>query len=268
MADGTDAAGVPGESFPDRPGRWHPVALAFGWGLSAVLLASWLVEPTRSVWIAMDEAVFWALNDSLSRGKAWQVFWALANSRASDVVAAFTMIGLYLHFMHGRGRDARDRLIAVGTMLTGLVIVSVQIGKAIPYSRLSATLVYPGALRLAERVSWIPVKDSSTDTFPGDHATVLLVCAGVITFYLPRAYAVGAWILAVTFMAPRVVDGAHWLSDETVGAVAIAGAVLTCTFATPLHRIMTDRLERLIRRVPAHGGRSPYYGRSVSHPRA
>ena len=244
-------AGSERPSVPERPGTWHPVALALGCSLSVALLASWLLEPTRSLWLALDERVFWALNGSLACCRAWQVLWALANNRMVDIVAALAMVGLYLHFMLRAGPVARNRLVAVGAMLTGLVLFAVQIGKALPIRRPSATLMHPSAFRLTELVSWLPTKDASADTFPGDHATVLFICAGVITLYLPRAYAAAAWTLAAVFMVPRLVSGAHWVTDDLVGAVSVAGFVLTCTFATPLHRIMTDHLERVIGRLRA-----------------
>ena len=49
-------------------------------------------------------------------------------------------------------------------------------------------------------------------------------------------------------MVPRIVSGAHWLTDDLVGSVAVAGFVLSYELTTPLHSIMTDRLERLVRR--------------------
>ncbi len=236
--------------MPERPGNWHPAALALGCSLSVVVFASWFLGPTRYLWLALDEKVFWALNGSLACCRRWQVFWAFANNRAVDIFAALGMIGLYLHFMVRAGHHARDRLLAIGVMLTGLVLVAVQIGKALPITRPSATLIHPSAIRLAELVSWLPTKDSSADTFPGDHAVVLFICAGVITIYLPRVYAAAAWTLAIVFMLPRLVSGAHWLTDDVVGAASLAGFALTCTFATPLHRALTDRIEHLIERLP------------------
>jgi len=115
-------------------------------------------------------------------------------------------------------------------------------------SRPSPTVVHSDALRLSQLVSWIPTKDISGDGFPGGHAVVLLICAGVITYYLPRAYELAAWVLEVVFTVPRIVSGAHWLTDNLVGSVAVAGFVRSYVLATPLHSIMTDRLERLVYR--------------------
>ena len=231
-----------------RPGDWHPAAFVLGCGLSIALLMSWILEPTRSLWLTLDENVFWALNDSLAWGRGWQVFWAVANNRAVDIVAALSVIGLFAVFVLRKGRERTEFFVAVGLLLTILVYSASQIAGAIMISRPSPTVVHSDALRLSQLVSWIPTKDISGDGFPGDHAVVLLICAGVITYYLPRAYALAAWVLAVVFTVPRIVSGAHWLTDDLVGSVAVAGFVLSYVLATPLHSIMTDRLERLVYR--------------------
>jgi membrane-associated phospholipid phosphatase len=236
-------------------GTWHPAALALGCGLSAALFGTWLVEPTRGWWLALDESVFWALNGSLAWSGPWRGFWAVANSRLGDLVEASAVVAVYLIFLFRQDRRARQTLLAVGVMLTGLVVTGIQIGKVLPFQRESGTQLHHGALRLSEMVTWIPTKDISSDTFPGDHATVLLLCAGVISFYLPRGYAIVTWLIAVAFMSPRLVSGAHWLTDDLVGSVAIAGALLSVTFATPLHRVVVDALEGVIGRIRALRGR-------------
>jgi membrane-associated phospholipid phosphatase len=234
--------------IPDRTDNWHPAVFVSGCVVSIVYLASWFLEPTRSLWLALDEKVFWALNRSLASGTAWQVLWAVANNRVIDVIAALGMIGLFAHFVLRKARDRMDFFVAVGFMLTALILVGSRISAALPVERRSATLIHPDALRLTTLVPWIPTKDTAGDCFPGDHAAVLFICAGVITFYLPRTYAVAAWALAIVFMIPRLVGGAHWLTDDLVGAAAVAGFVLSCALATPLHGVTTRRLESWIRR--------------------
>ena len=81
----------------DRPEDWHPIAFVTGSILSVALLVSWFVEPTRSIWLALDEHFFWATNDTLARGRSWQVLWAVANFRAVDLLAALSMAGLFAH---------------------------------------------------------------------------------------------------------------------------------------------------------------------------
>jgi membrane-associated phospholipid phosphatase len=134
-------------------------------------------------------------------------------------------------------------------MLTLILFVGKQIADAIPVSRPSPTLVYPDALRLSLLVPDIRAKDFAYDAFPGDHALVLLLCAGVFTYFLPRAHAVAAWFLALVFSIPRLVGGGHWLTDIIVGSVSVALLVLSWALATPLHRVMTDMFERGVSRI-------------------
>jgi len=234
----------------DRPEDWHPTAFVTGNILSVALLASWFVEPTRSIWLAVDEHFFRITNDALARGRSWQVLWAAANSRAVDLIAALSMVGLYAHYVLRRGRDRLDRFVAVGMMLTGFLVVAKRFADALAVvHRRSPTLTHTDAHRLSELVSWIPTKDAAGDSFPGDHCMVLLICAGVISFYLPRAWAAGAWIVAGAFTVPRLLSGAHWLSDNVVGSLAVASFLLTWMLATPLHSVTTDALEKLLRRL-------------------
>ncbi len=232
---------------------WHPVAFATGCGFCVLLLVSWFVEPTRSLWLAVDDRFFFAVNGSLASAGNWQVFWALANNRMVDIVSALTVVALYAHFVWRYESVRTDRSIARGLLLTGMVIAAKQIAEALAVlvGRTGPTIVHPDAIRLSKLLPGFPTKDTGHVVFPGDHATILLVCAGFLTFYLPRRYAVVGWIAAVAFSIPRLVGGGHWLTDDLVGAVAVAGFILTYVFATPLHRIATERLETTITGIRA-----------------
>ena len=113
--------------IPHRSEDWHPVAFILGCGLSIALLMSWILEPTRSLWLTLDDNFFWAVNDSLAWGRGWQVFWAVANNRAVDAVAALSFFGLFVHFIVRKGQERTEFLLAIGLMLTGLLIAAVQI---------------------------------------------------------------------------------------------------------------------------------------------
>ena len=133
-------------------------------------------------------------------------------------------------------------------MITGMLLVAKRLVDAIALvvARKSPTLVHLDAFRLSEALPSIAAKDAARFVFPGDHATVLIICATMITCFLPRAHAAAAWIVAVVFTAPRLVSGAHWLSDNLVGSVAVAGFVLTYVLATPLKGALIDRTEKVV----------------------
>ena len=233
----------------DRPEDWHPAAFVTGSILSVVLLVSWFVEPTRSFWLAIDLQFFRATNDTLAWGRPWQTLWAVANIRAVDLLSALSMVGLYAHYGFRRGREQLGRFLAVGLMIASLLVVAKRFADALStVHRRSPTLLYDDAYRLSELAPWISTKDTAVDSFPGDHCMVLIICAGIISFYLPRAWSAIAWIFAVLFSVPRLMSGAHWLSDNLVGSVAIAGFLLTWVLATPLHSVISDWFERFLHR--------------------
>lgn len=211
--------------------------------LAASLFASWLFEPTRSYWIALDTATFWAMNNSLDCCKTWQWIWALSNNRAFDLVAAIGLVSVFIHYALKYDRQRLYRYIAILIFAGVIGVLSMQIGKNIPIERPSATQKFSNVLLLTELVPEISTKDSSGDSFPGDHGTTLVVIAGFALFYLPHAHGLLASFLAVAFALPRVMSGAHWLTDEIVGALSLAMIMLSWVFATPLHHIVLQWLE-------------------------
>jgi membrane-associated phospholipid phosphatase len=229
--------------------RWHPTALICANLLAILLFASWLLEPTRSLWLALDDSFFWATNGSLAKGELWREIWAVANHRAFDLVAALSMFTLYGHYALLRQRENLRHYIAIGLFLTIAITLVLQGGKLlIPIERPSATMIYSEALRLSELVPYIETKDSDIDTFPGDHGLVLLLFTGFILYNMPRIYGVIALLLTFIFTVPRLMSGAHWLSDELVGAIGVGSLALGWIFATPLHDRVVDWLERKLTR--------------------
>jgi membrane-associated phospholipid phosphatase len=226
------------------PSGWYPTPLILCNLLGLALMTSWLLEPTRSLWLALDAQVFWAMNDSLRWGSGWQILWAIANNRAFDLVAAAFMGMLFVHQALWADRGQLKRYIALGLFMLLTVLITAQIGKALPIERPSATAQFTQALHLSELVPQIPTKDYSGDSFPGDHGLALLLCAGFAFIYLPRLHALLAAFFMFAFTLPRLMSGAHWLTDEIVGALAIGAIVLGWLFATPLHNHALGWFER------------------------
>lgn len=222
---------------------WNLKFLVVSNVFAILLFSSWLYEPTRSLWIAIDTSAFWAMNDSLRWCEVWQWIWALANNRGFDLISAIGMVSVFAHYALKYDRNNLHRYFAI-LVFTGLTaLLAMEIGTAIPIERPSATQQFSDVVRLSELVTEIKTKDSSGDSFPGDHGTALIVFAGFALFYLSRRHGLVASLLAVVFAMPRLMSGAHWLSDELVGALSVALIVLSWIFATPLHHIVLKRLE-------------------------
>jgi len=230
-------------STSDTHSLWRLQILILCNLFAIILFASWLLEPTRSLWMKLDVWSFWAMNNSLAEGKTWQWFWAITNNRAFDLVPAFCMLLLYSHCSLRNDRKNLNRYIAIGILLVITVLVASQLGKAIPIKRPSATFAFPEALRISQLVPEIMTKDTASDSFPGDHGLILLLYAGFVAFFMPRIYGILAALMVIPFTLPRLMSGAHWLTDEIVGAIAVGMITLSWVLATPLHNIAVDLFE-------------------------
>jgi len=225
---------------------WRPAFLISANLLAFLLILSWLFEPTRTLWLALDEQLFWAMNHSLSWNETWQRLWAIANNRLFDLAAAAAMLMLFAHQALLRDRSRIKHYIAVGAFMFLTLLVMLLISKELPIVRPSATAVFADALRLTQLVPDIPTKDISSDSFPGDHGLVLLLCAGFALVYLPKIHGLLALLFMVLFTLPRLMSGAHWVTDEIVGAVSLGLLALSWLFATPLHRQILERIQRMV----------------------
>jgi len=109
--------------------------------------------------------------------------------------------------------------------------------------------VIPDAIKLSDifphlEKKW-QLKDSSSQSFPGDHASVLLIWAMFMTVYSRTiGQRVVIWGLALLFMMPRLVAGAHWGQDDYIGGVMIALLALGWSCYTPFVAHATALLMR------------------------
>jgi membrane-associated phospholipid phosphatase len=218
-------------------GAWQPRQCIAGLAAATVLFASWIAPVSRAWWDALDHAVFSALNPSLANPGLWQSFWAVANWRPFDLVAAAIIFSFVLSWLRAEHAD-RVRSGLASFLAFCLLLL---LGKACEhllldftgYRRASPTLVFPDAVRLSEIVAWISVKDRGSTTFPGDHAFVIFATAGFLWICAGRNKGILALLALVPFTLPRVVAGAHWMTDILVGGGTMALLLLSLGYATP-----------------------------------
>jgi membrane-associated phospholipid phosphatase len=224
--------------------------LLFWWVLAGIWFVSWLFPATRMVWDELDQVIFFSLNGSLADSTFWQSFWAIANWRLFDVIAA-TLI-LIIGFSWAYSLDPGQRLSALsGLGVLLFIILATRFSAAYllyvaDYQRHSPTLTLTPAHRLSELVSWIDAKDYHRDCFPGDHGYVVIAC--IVFFYIVAAKSWGliSLLLLSPFMLPRLFSGAHWATDIIIGSGTMALISMPLLFATPLYRLATTALNRLL----------------------
>ncbi len=206
-------------------------------------------------WDAADIWLFWAFNDSLKESHSWSVFWAIANNRSFDIVPALFFAGLFIAYIR-RGRSVYNSRVverACLCLLAAIFVLTVTQAGWLPLEerRLSPTLVQEDPVRISEQVEWIKTKDKSNNSFPSDHGMVASMFGLLLIYLAGRRYALYAGLGIVISVLPRLVSGAHWLSDVVVGSLMFSLPAFALMTATPYFVRAAELVAQQVRiRVP------------------
>ena len=246
--------------------RWRGTGLIVCHLIALVLLASWLWPPTRLLWDRIDAVVFHLLNAPLAGSPAWAHVCGVCNMRPVDlgfglIMLCFLIAGNWIF----PAAQVRQALYAFVAVLFLLLLIRVgflnELVKAMHWQRASPSLTVDGAVRLTELFpAWARdwhMKDSSRRSFPGDHASVLLLWAIFVSFAARGWRRWLVWLLVVLFALPRLVSGAHWLSDVLVGGVFLGLVAVAWGFYTPYAAKACALMERLFTPILRRLGRLP-----------
>jgi membrane-associated phospholipid phosphatase len=218
--------------------------------IGALLLASLFWPVTKVYWEMLDVAFFKWINSTLRDRPLWQLFWACANHKLADWLEDLFILGFFIAYVRQAHQSLRKRKIAE------VLFCVIYIGAAIFFinrlvfrenleiPRLSPTLVVDDSVRLSKEIPWMKIKDSCSTSFPGDHGTTALLFAAVYTYLAGWRLGVLACLYAAFLCLPRLITGAHWLSDVVVGSGTITIVVLSWAFCSPLFTKFTDGCER------------------------
>lgn len=197
------------ESYDDYKGRW-----------------SLRYSQQDSVWKNVDQNVFLALNGTMKNSRAVQMLWGLTNHRSFDLFAAAWMVVLFvIYYIRNPRNENREELVRFGLYMTiTLMLVTLASEALVAFHRLSPAQTEGLQERavllpeLTDVVKW-EVKVGSNNSFPGDHAMVLMFIGSYIIYRLRSWYGWAAVFGMVAFALPRLAGGGHWLSDILAGSL-------------------------------------------------
>lgn len=245
--------------------RWRPATLIGMHLAAALLLFSFINDSGHELWRMLDVQVFHWLNGSLFANENWARFWAWMNTRELDAASAVCML-VFLVFP-GLGLK-RTQLQACFTGFLLLMILMLPLrevlsdyAEATGLSGPSPSLQLEPVYRFSTELPEIPAKDSASTSFPGDHASVLMVWLGFLLFNARSLGTLAATALALLLMLPRLFGGAHWFTDAAVGGLSLALVTLAWAYASPLPHLINRGLLRLLTPLYRLAGRIPLLGR-------
>jgi len=219
-----------------------------------LLVLSWLGSPLRQLWDAVDRWFFALTNPTLGLNPLWDGIWAVSNNRLFDLVAALGMTGVFL-WSGLSSRPGRWSQLLVRALIGALLGLLAQglIHEYLDLPRTSPTLQVEGSQRLSQLVTWIRSKDASRGCFPGDHGLVLFTLTLYGWRFLQTRARWAAAAGAVLFTLPRLMSGAHWLTDILCGSIPVGlitvGLYDGLGLAPVIDRRLLPVLEHWLRRL-------------------
>lgn len=207
--------------------------------LVGILLVSFFWSPTRSLWLAIDEVTFFYLNGWIESNTTSQWFWAIMNVRVVDVFVGLLMFTPFcLRGWIFENGQRLPRFIQFLSLLLIYLVLQDLIENIPQFDRISPSVTLSPAHLLTEILPQIPAKDSSHHSYPGDHASILILWGYFIIANSNRNY---KWLVipfVVMFTLPRLVGGAHWLSDVTNGSLMQVLIVIAWCQYSPLGQLI------------------------------
>jgi membrane-associated phospholipid phosphatase len=229
---------------------------------AAALLASWLWPSGQALWAQLDNSTFSALNNTLAPQSWWSGVWAIASVRAFDLLAGILMLSLLIRkewlFSQAQRWQALFTFVALLAILLVIRALFTKLSSTYGWQHSSPSLQVPDSVRLSAQYPWLTehmgLKDASKRSFPGDHASVLMLWGGFMALFARNGKL--AIVLGITtlLMLPRLFAGAHWLSDDLVGGMILTLLAFAWGYCTPLAtriaNLMQHLAEPLLKRLP------------------
>ncbi|HKZ00017.1 MAG TPA: phosphatase PAP2 family protein [Rhabdochlamydiaceae bacterium] len=228
---------------------WKLKPLLYFHAAALLLLSSLFCQPLQYIWERFDSAFFQSINQTLREHPWWQTFWALASHKNTDWLADLFFLGFFIHYICkapiGKRTERISQIIFCLFYCAAIIYFfnRLFLREHLHIPRLSPSLVFTDAIILSDIVPWISFKDTSTACFPGDHATTALLFAACYTYFAGIRSGLFAIGFALFLCFPRLITGAHWISDIVVGSGSIALIFLSWAFCTPLQTFIVQKIK-------------------------
>lgn len=218
-------------------GRWALCNL-----VAVALLCFWLWPTGQMLCTVFDEWLFHRLNDPLATHTVWLHVWAVGSLRPFDAVVGVILLTLLIRgewvFKAVEVRQAFFGFLGILLLLLFIRLLFSKLVAQMDWQHSSPSMVISGAVHMSTyfpdlEKTW-ELKDRSSQSFPGDHASVLWIWGLFMSVFAKRAgQFVVIWALALLFMMPRLVAGAHWGQDDYIGGALLALLALGWGYYTP-----------------------------------
>ncbi len=219
-----------------------------------LLVVSFFAPITRNLWQWIDTAFFTFFNHILANAPYLvKVGCAILNHKLTDwgediVFILFISAAIYKTAPEKRLHKTAQFIFSIFLAASIIFFINKMLfHEILEVKRMSPTLSIQNPFRLSHFLSFIKVKDASSMSFPGDHGTTLLLFCSLYHYFSPSKKLKRFALFYSMFRAlPRLVVGAHWLSDIFVGGAAITLFCLSWALCTPFQYWATKNIENML----------------------
>lgn len=169
----------------------------------------------------IDAECFLFLNKNLLSNKFSQYFVGILSHKNESWINVIVIVGINIFsilMLNKTPNNARSKAnaIVIYCWISFQIVLLINIlifQKILHIHRDSPSVVIFGALRLSKILNNINIKDYSNNSFPAGHALVLIYWALFVNLYATSFIKIISWFICVLLILPRMITGAHWLSD-------------------------------------------------------
>ena len=180
----------------------------------------------------------------------------MANTKPFDYATALLILALFSFHILSGNRQQFIKRSAEGALIVLAVVLTIQVSKNfLDYGRPGPSTTLEPSILLSTLVSGFEFKESSGNSFPGDHGIALIMFTSLMWFFAGRTYGLIMTLVSALLMLPRMVVGAHWLTDNLVGSLYVSLFALSWLLATPAHGYLVRWLTVPVEKTIALGER-------------
>jgi membrane-associated phospholipid phosphatase len=229
---------------------WHPSQIAKSLLLVIICLLLWFMPFSHDLCKYIDIEIATWLNQSLLFSQTWQFLWGYLNHPNETwlniiFMLAVNVLGIFTIPKTKRVRAAALVLYCWLFFQIALLLTHKIFADWIEVQRNSPSLVIQPWIVLSELLNIENIKVYSHSSFPAGHVLVLVFWLKFIELYSNRWVQVLAAVTSVMLILPRMISGAHWLSD-VIFTTFYAVLWFEIAVGTPLFAKAIYLLEKLI----------------------
>ncbi|WP_110686481.1 phosphatase PAP2 family protein [Salinicola aestuarinus] len=224
--------------------------------LALVLILSWWL-PSVLFWTRLDDDVFYFFNQFIGPVYPhWTETLALLNTRAFDKIMFGVLVVMLFVAMVRDRNGGWQKWLAIGLIMSVVgALLNELLHTHFLMTRPSPTL-WHGQVNLLSDYTALNAKTTASNSFPSDHGVMAMVFASFMLRFADRVTASLSVALTVMVTLPRIMVGAHWVSDVYFGALAIALVVLPWVLCnSQIQRLidgMAQTFDRIYQRCRPH----------------